>query len=127
MKELKQQIEKNGIRYTLKDSIYYPDLKLPDEQRPIGHYGVLHREWLREHGHGRLSALCITGKLWTHLADVNEQAEAMMEQLMNQMAEAESVTEALKSTDQMEWVRRMNNIRNQAEEIVLTELVYVCH
>ena len=127
MEELKQTIEKNGIRYVLKDGIYYPDLKLPDEQRPIGHYGVVHREWLRKHGHGWLDALCIKGTLWTYLADLNEQAEAMLEQLMSQMAEGEGVTESLKANDQMEWVRRMNNIRNRAEEIVLTELVYVCH
>lgn len=87
----------------------------------------MHREWLREHGHGRLDALCLTGQLWTHLADVNEQAEAMLEHLVNQMAESEGVTESLKAANQMEWVRRMNNIRNRAEEIVLTELVYVCH
>ena len=112
MSELKPRITKNGIDYILVGDYYIPDLKLPEEHRPIGKYGRMHREYLREVHPARLNTLILTGELWTYLANLNEQATA------------EGVTEELKCTRQMEWVRRCNNIHNRAEEIVLHEIIY---
>ena len=101
-----------------------PDLKLPEEHRPIGKYGRMHREYLREVHPARLNTLTLTGKLWTYLADLNEQAQERLDTIMEQMKAAEGVTEELKRTSQMEWVQRCNNIHNRAEEIILHEMVY---
>ena len=116
MSELKPRITENGIDYILVGDYYIPDLKLPEEHRPIGKYGRMHREYLREVHPARLNTLILTGELWTYLADLNEQ--------MEQMKATEGVTEELKRTSQMEWVQRCNNIRNRAEEIVLHEMIY---
>ena len=103
---------------------YIPDLKLPEEHRPIGKYGRLHREYLREIHPARLNTLTLTGELWTYLSDLNEQAQERLDTIMEQMKTAEGVTEELKRTHQMEWVQRCNNIHNRAEEIVLHEMIY---
>ena len=103
---------------------YIPDLKLPEEHRPIGKYGRMHREYLREVHPARLNTLILTGELWTYLADLNEQAQERLDTIMEQMKAAEGVTEELKRTSQMEWVQRCNNIHNRAEEIVLHEMIY---
>ena len=91
---------------------------------PIGKYGRLHREYLREVHPARLNTLTLTGELWTYLADLNEQAQERLDTIMEQMKAAEGVTEELKRTSQMEWVQRCNNIHNRAEEIVLHEMIY---
>ena len=101
-----------------------PDLKLSEERRPIGKYGRMHREYLREVHPARLNTLILTGELWTYLADLNEQAQERLDTIMEQMKAAEGVTEDLKRTRQMEWVQRCNNIHNRAEEIVLHEMIY---
>ena len=103
---------------------YIPDLKLPEERRPIGKYGRMHREYLREVHPARLSTLTLSRELWTYLADLNEQAQERLDIIMEQMKTAEGVTEELKRTHQMEWVQRCNNIHNRAEEIVLHEMIY---
>ncbi len=103
---------------------YIPDLKLSEEHRPIGKYGRMHREYLREAHPARLNTLILTGELWTYLADMNEQAQERLDTIMEQMKATEGVTEELKRTSQMEWVQRCNNIRNRAEEIVLHEMIY---
>ena len=124
MSELKPRIKENGIDYILVGDYYIPDLKLPEEHRPIGKYGRMHREYLREVHPARLNTLTLTGELWTYLADLNEQAQERLDTIMEQMKDAEGVTEELKRTQQMEWVRRCNNIHNRAEEIILQEMIY---
>jgi len=125
MDTLKPRITENGIDYILVGDYYIPDLKLPEEHRPIGKYGRLHREYLREVHPARLNTLILTGELWTYLADLNEQAQERLDTIMEQMKIAEGVTEKLKCTRQMEWVRRCNNIHNRAEEIILHEMIYL--
>ncbi len=125
MEKLKERITENGIDYILVGDYYIPDLKLPEENRPIGRYGRLHREYLKQEHPARYSSLILTGKLWTYLADLNEQAEERLDLIMEQMKAAEGVTEELKAQNQLEWVGRMNNIRNRAEEIIKNELIYI--
>ncbi len=125
MEKLKERITENGIDYILAGDYYIPDLKLPEENRPIGRYGRLHREYLKQEHPARYSSLILTGKLWTYLADLNEQAEERRDLIMEQMKAAEGVTEELKARNQLEWVCRMNNIRNRAEEIVKSEMIYL--
>ena len=124
MSELKPRITENGIDYILVGDYYIPDLKLPEEHRPIGKYGRMHREYLREVHPVKLNTLTLTGELWTYLADLNEQAQERLDTIMEQMKAAEGVTEELKRTSQMEWVQRCNNIHNRAEEIILQEMIY---
>ena len=114
MSELKPRITENGIDYILVGDYYIPDLKLPKEHRPIGRYGRMHREYLREVHPARLNTLILTGELWTYLADLNEQAQNRLDTIMEQMKAAEGMTEELKRTQQMEWVQRCNNIHNRA-------------
>lgn len=125
MEKLKERITENGIDYILVGDYYIPDLKLPEENRPIGRYGRLHREYLKQEHPARYSSLILTGKLWTYLADLNEQAEEWLDLIIEQMKAAEGVTEELKARNQLEWVGRMNNIRNRAEEIINSELIYI--
>ena len=125
MEKLKERITENGIDYILIGDYYIPDLKLPEENRPIGRYGRLHREYLKQEHPARYSSLILTGKLWTYLADLNEQAEERLDLIIEQMKSAEGVTEELKAQNQLEWVGRMNNIRNRAEEIINSELIYI--
>ena len=110
MSELKPRITENGIDYILVGDYYIPDLKLPEEHRPIGKYGRMHREYLREAHPARLNTLTLTGELWTYLADLNEQAQERLDTIMEQMKAADGVTEELKRTHQMEWVQRCNNM-----------------
>ena len=125
MEKLKERITENGIDYILAGDYYIPDLKLPEENRPIGRYGRLHREYLKQEHPARYSSLILTGKLWTYLADLNEQAEERLDLIIEQMKSAEGVTEELKARNQLEWVGRMNNIRSRAEEIINSELIYI--
>ena len=113
------------INYIRSEDYFIPDLKLPEENRPIGKWGRMHREYLKEHHPIQYTNLVLSCKLWTYLADLNEQAQDRMERIMQQMKEAEGVTETLKSTDPMAWVQRMNSIRNRAEEIIREELIFV--
>ena len=118
--------ESNGLCYELQGDYYLPCLKLPEEKhQPIGIWGQRHYEYLRRNKRITLSSLQISGKLNDYLADIDRQAEEMFEQLVNQMAVAEGVTDQLKATDQMEWVRQMNSIRNRAIEIVNSEIIYI--
>lgn len=125
MEKLKERITENGIDYILAGDYYIPDLKLPEENRPIGRYGRLHREYLKQEHPARYSSLILTGTLWIYLADLNEQAEKRLNLIIEQMKAAEGVTEELKARNQLEWVGRMNNIRNRAEEIINSELIYI--
>ena len=114
----------NNIEYVLVGDYYIPDLKLPHEERAIGKYGRMHREYLKEHNPMMFNDLVLEGQLWTYLADLNEQAQERLSLIVEQMKVTESVAEELKASDQMAWVGAMNSIRNRAEEIVLNEIVY---
>ena len=117
--------EEMGGTYTQVGDYLLRDLKLPEEeQQPIGVWGQRHWRYLKDHRRATYATLFTNGKLNSYLADINRQAEAMFLRLVKQMAEAEGVTEKLKAADPMEWVRRMNNIRNRAMEIVNSELIY---
>ncbi len=126
MEKLKKRIHdnSNGLDYVLVGDYYIPDLKLPEESRPIGRWGRMHKEYLQEYRPGQYNELLLSGKLWTYLADLNEQAEERMERIISQMKAAEEVTEELKASDQLAWVQHMNSIHHRAEEIILSELVY---
>ena len=114
----------NGLEYIREGDYYIPNLALPEESRPIGRWGRLHREYLKEHRPIRFNCLVLSGRLWTYLADLNEQASNRVECLVERMRASEGVTEGLKESDQMAWVSAMNSIQNRAEEIVLRELIY---
>ena len=114
----------NGIEYVRVGDYYIPDLKLPSEERPIGKHGRMHRDYLREHNPVMFDDLVLTGRLWTYLADLNEQAENRLQLMIQQMQEAEAVTEVLKASNQLAWVQAMNSIRNRAEEILREELIF---
>ena len=121
---MEKRITKNGLTYTLVGDYYLPDLTLAEEHRPIGKWGRLHRKYLKEHHPVRYNCLVLSGRLWTVLADLNEHARNRMEYIAERLKASEGVTESLKESDQMAWVRAMNSIRNRAEEIVLHELIY---
>ena len=125
MTELKQQIRENGIWYTLVGDYYIPNLTLPEEERSVGRYGRLHREYLKETRPHTYNDLILTDGLWAYLADLDEQAKERLNHIIRQFREKDGVTEELKKQNQMEWVRRMNSIRARAEEIVLHEMIYV--
>ena len=113
------------LTYTKVGDYYIPDLALDDgAEHEIGIYGRMRERFLKEHHPGTYASLILTGKLWKHLAEIDAICHERMDVLISVMAKQEYVTETLKATDQMEWVGRMNNIRNRAEEIVLHELVY---
>lgn len=112
------------MQYIRMGDYFIPDLELPQESRPIGRWGRMRREYLREHKPIQYNCLLLSGELWTYLADLNEQAQEQLERIIQQMKTAEGVTEALKAADPTAWVRRMNSIRNRAEEIIREELIY---
>ena len=113
------------IQYHKSGDYYLPNLVLEDtEVQPIGKYGRMRKRYLKEHRPVLYSKILLEGKLFQHLAEIDEACEERMEFLTQQIAKQEDVTEALKATDQMEWVRRMNSIRSLAEEIVLSEFGY---
>lgn len=118
--------ESNGLWYELQGDYYLPCLKLSEEEQVhIGIWGQRHLRYLKENRRVLLSNLQLSGKLNNYLADIDHQAEEMFERLVKQMAEREGVTEQLKAENQMEWVRRMNNIRNAAIEVTNAELIFV--
>lgn len=112
------------IQYIRAGDYFIPDLELPQESRPMGKWGRMHRDYLREYKPIQYNCLLLSGELWSYLADLNEQAQDRQEQMIDHMKIAEGVTEKLKAADPMAWVGAMNNIRNRAEEIILQELIY---
>lgn len=120
---MEERITKNGIDYVLVGDYYMPDLKLPEEERPIGKYGRMHREYLRENNPMLFNELVLSCQLWTYLADINEQAQDRLQVIISQMQKAESVTEKLKENNQWEWIQKMNSIFNRAEEIIIKEII----
>ena len=113
-----------NISYTSSGDYFIPDLKLPEEKRPIGKWGRMHRDYLKEHRPIRFNNLVLSGNLWTYLADLNDQAQQRMETLITQMQSTEGITEALKASDPIRWAQYMNNITARAEEIIREELIY---
>ena len=113
------------MQYIRVGDYYIPDLELPQETRPIGKWGRMHREYLREHKPIQYNCLLLSGELWTYLADLNEQAQDRLERMIDQMKATEGVTEELTAADPMAWVGAMNNIRARAEEIIREELIFV--
>jgi len=122
MKEGKTIYEQLGGTYREENGSLIPDVELP-EQKPIGKYGRMHLEYLKQHRRGRYSALLGEGRLNAYLADVNEQAQEMLSSLTLDLAEAQGIDEDLKANDQLRWVQMMNNVRSSAEETVMRELI----
>ena len=124
---MKKQIydEKNGLSYTLHGDYYLPDLEINEEEPTYGKYGIMRKQFLKEHRSARYQYLVLTGKLTEHLNRVDKESREKVEMLMEQLAEQWGVTEELKMQDQMEWVRRMNNIKATAEEIVYKNIIFM--
>ena len=124
---MKKQIydEKNGMSYTLHGDYYLPDLVLREEEPTYGKYGMLRKQFLKEHRSARYQYMLLTGKLNEHLNQIDQEVREQVETLMEQMTEKQGVTEELKAQDQMKWVRLMNNIKASAEEIILKNMVCV--
>lgn len=122
---MKSIFEEMGGTYRKEGDYYIPNLELPPmPDYQIGKYGRMRRSYLKEHRPVLYASLLTSGTLHRHLAEIDQACNERMELITSAMAKQEGVTEALKAADQMEWVRRMNSIRNRAEEIVLSELVY---
>ena len=117
--------ESNGLSYTLHGDYYLPDLAVNEEEPTYGKYGMLRKQFLKEHRPARYQYLVMTGELTGHLNQVDQDARGQVEILVKQMAEKQRVTEQLKMQDQMKWVGLMNNINICAEEIVLQGIVYM--
>ena len=126
-KNMKKQIydEKNGLSYTLHGDYYLPDLEINEEEPTYGKYGKMRKQFLKEHRSARYQYLVLTGKLMDHLNQVDKEVREKVEMLVEQMAEQWGVTEELKMRDQMEWVRRMNNIKATAEGIVYKNIIFM--
>ena len=124
MEHLPKKASENGIGYTLVGDYYIPDIQLLEENCPIGIWGWMHKAYLELYHPVQYNDLILTGKLWTYLADLNEQAQNRLDCIIAQMKETEGITEELKARNQMAWVRAMNSIRNRAEEIVRAEIIY---
>ena len=120
---MKSIFEEMGGTYSDINGYLIPNLSMPDSP-PLGRWGRMRRRYLKKQRPALYSSMLLTGRLDQHLAEIDKACEKQMELLTKQMAQREGVTEALKATDQMAWVCRMNNIRNRAEEIVLQELIY---
>ena len=127
MTEMKKHIcdENNGLWYELIGDYYIPVLTLSsEEQRPIGKWGRMHRDYIKEHRPILFNDLVLGGQLWTYLADLNEQAQKRLSLIVDQMKATEGMTEEVKAANQLAWVGAMNSIRNRAEEIILREMIY---
>ena len=123
---MKQRIydDRNGLWYSLCGDYYVPELAIPEENRPIGRWGKMHRDYLEQHHPILFNDLVLSGQLWIYLADLNEQAQERLYLIIDQMKVSEGITEELKAANQMAWVGAMNSIRNRSEEIILRELIY---
>lgn len=125
MGKLPKFTHEKGIDYVLVGDYYLPMLRLSEEKRPIGRWGQMHRNYLKECHLALYSSLLLSGSLDTYLADLNEQAEDRLEIIISQMKVAEGVTEELKATDQLRWIQMMSSIYNRAAEIIKHEMIYI--
>lgn len=117
--------ESNGLWYKLQGDYYIPCLTVPDNEQPIGTWGQRHLRYIQDHRKSFYTSLLLGGTLNSYLTDINARASEMLDRLIRELAEKECITEQLKAQNQMEWVQRMNNIRNVAQEIVNAEVIYV--
>lgn len=122
---MKERLIENGIEYVKVGDYYIPNLTLSQKQYNIGKYGNLHKKFIKEHHHSFYSLMLMNGTLLEYLEKVDTKAKNEVDRLIKELASKQSVTEQLKSTDQMKWVGMMNNIKAQAEEIIYAEIVYV--
>lgn len=114
----------NDLDYRLHGEYYIPMISFPSEDRPVGKWGRMHKRYLEESNPGLYSQLVLQGKLGNYLADLNEQAQERLDAIISQMMRSEGVSERLKATDHMQWVRRMNSIRQRAGEVLMAEMIY---
>lgn len=123
---MKNQIydKDNGLSYALHGDYYFPNLIINEEKATYGKYGMLRKRYLKEHKSGYYQYLVLTGKLTEHLNQVDREVREAVERLVEQMAEKQGVTEKLKGDNQIEWVKRMNNIKVRGEEMVLEDVLY---
>ena len=122
---MKSLYEQMGGTYRQEGDYLIPNLLPPEgSDAPLGKYGRLRRTFLKEHRSCIYTAMLMNGSLWEHLHEIDQLCKERLDLIASQMAEQENVNEALKASDQMEWVRRMNSIRSRAEEIVLADIVY---
>ena len=114
-----------NITYRNVGDYQIPNITLsPEDSKPIGRWGIAHRDYLRQNKSVKFNIMLMTGTLFSHLAEIDSQAEEMFSRLVEQMKVNEGVTEQLKADDQMDWVSRMNNIESRAREIVNNDLIY---
>ena len=125
MTQMPKDMTENGIHYTLHGDYFLPDLILPEApKQTIGRYGRMRKAYLEEHCPGLYEQLLLTGRLYEHLADIDQSSAARLEVMIPAIAAAEGVDEALKARDQIAWVAAMNSIRHRAEEAIFSELVF---
>lgn len=115
----------NGLNYTLQGDYYFPELIIKEEEETYGKYGILRKDYLKEHKSGYYQYLILTGKLTEHLNQIDKEAGEQVEILVKQMAERYGVTEEMREENWMEWVRRMNDIKEKVEEIIRGEILYI--
>ena len=122
---MEKYITQNGIKYELKGEQYYPMLRMVEqEEHSIGKYGLLHRDYIKQHRKGTYTTLLTEGKLNAHLHEIDVQANEMIEAIVASLAEERGIDEELKVSDALKWVAEMNNIKESAEEIVLREVIH---
>ena len=122
---MEKYITQNGIKYELKGEQYYPMLGMVEqEEHSIGKYGLLHRDYIKQHKRGTYTALLTEGKLNAHFHEIDAQANEMVEAIVANLAHERGIDEELKASDALKWVAEMNNINASAEEIVLREVIY---
>ena len=117
--------ESNGLWYERQGDYYIPCLTLPaEEEQPIGLWGQRHLRYIKEYRKARYTSLLLSGRLNSYLADIDQQAQEMLDTTIEQIARVQGITEALKATDQMAWVGKMNNVRTSVMEMVDKEIIY---
>ena len=122
---MEKYITQNGIKYELKGEQYYPMLEITEqEEHKIGKYGLLHRDYIKQHKRGTYTTLLTEDKLNAHLHKIDVQANEMVEAIIANLARERGIDEVLKASDAIKWVAEMNNIKASAEEIVLREVIY---
>ena len=122
---MEKYITQNGIKYELRGEQYYPMLKIAEQkEHKIGKYGLLHRDYIKQHKRGTYTTLLTESRLNTHLHEIDVQANSMVEAIVANLARERGIDEELKASDVFKWVTEMNNIKASAEEIVLREVIY---
>ena len=122
---MKKYITQNGIKYELRGEQYYPILTITEQkEHKIGKYGLLHRDYIKWHKRGKYTTLLTEGRLNAHLHEIDVQANSMVEAIVANLARERGIDEELKASDALKWVAEMNNIKENAEEIVLREVIY---